>query len=100
MEDIFKDAKFGDRFVDIEGVVYIYHKSDIHKSSDGSRWIYHYLIREPKTYNENYFGEIVYAPYKSYVFKDGYGVDTNLKYYDVQRIKEGPNAPYLIIKKI
>lgn len=101
MEDIFKDAKFGDRFIDLSGKQLIYHKSEKHKSSDGVIWTYHYLIREPEIITEHdILGEFVYAPYSSYVFMDGYGIPSNHKYSDIDRLLESPNKILLIREKL
>lgn len=101
MEDIFKDAKFGDRFIDLSGKQLIYHKSEKHKSRDGVIWTYHYLIREPEIVTEyDFLGAFEFAPYDSYVFKDGYGVLSNLKYSDIDRLLEGPNKIHLIREKL
>lgn len=93
---IFKDAKFGDKFVDNSGKILIYHYCKKYTARDGKDWLYHYLMREPEF---NTFYNLLYAPYDSYVDKDGIGVPTHLKYYDVEGLKEGPNGPYLIVKK-
>ena len=93
--DFLENAKFGDKFIDSEGKIYIYHYKEKYKASDGKLWDYHYLIREPVYYDNG----IYYHPYGSFVFIDGYGVPTNLKYYPVERILEGPNKKYLIVGK-
>ena len=101
MKDIFDNAKFGDKFKDVAGMIYIYHYGEKHKGSDGQVWTYHYLIREPERYKHEIFNKYLeYHPYDSYVFKDGYGVPSNLKYYDIDKIKKGPNKNYLIITKL
>lgn len=93
-----ENAKFGDKFIDGEGKIYIYHCKERYKASDGKLWDYHWLIREPAYYDYN-DNRIYYHPYKSFVFIDGYGVPTNLKYYSIERLLKGPNKEYLIIGK-
>lgn len=99
--NFFENAKFGDKFIDGEGKIYIYHYKEEHKSSDGKIWVYHWLIREPVKYPSSFdeYEEFEYHPYESFVFIDGYGIPTNLKYYPINDIKEGPNGKYLIIGK-
>ena len=99
--NFFENAKFGDKFIDGEGKIYIYHCKKEHKSSDGKIWLYHWLIREPVKYPSSFDEneEYEYAPYDAYVFIDGYGVPENLKYYSIDSIKDGPNSKYLIIGK-
>ena len=95
-----ENAKFGDKFIDSEGKTYIYHYKEKHKSSDGKLWDYHWLIREPAYYNSVVNDvEFCYHPYQSFVFIDGYGVQTNLKYYSIKSLLEGPNKRELIVRK-
>lgn len=93
---IFKDAKFGDKFIDNSGKILIYHYCKKYTASDGKDWLYHYLMREPECTGTLGF---LYAPYGSYVDIDEIGVPTNLKYCNIEDIKRGPNGPYLITKK-
>ena len=57
---IFKDAKFGDKFVDNSGKILIYHYCKKYTARDGKDWLYHYLMREPEF---NTFYNLLYAPY-------------------------------------
>lgn len=98
--NFFENVKFGDKFIDNEGKIYIYHYKEKYKASDGKIWDYHWLIREPFKYPSNFDdGDFEYHPYNSYVFIDGYGVPTNLKYYSVKSLLEGPNKNHLITGK-
>ena len=99
--NFFENAKFGDKFVDGEGKIYIYHYKEKYKASDGKFWDYHWLIREPAYYDSVFDDDdkFYYHPYDSFVFIDGYGIPTNLKYYSVESILESPNKDHLIIGK-
>ena len=97
-KNFFENAVFGDKFVDGSGAVYIYHYSEPYKGSDGETWIYHYLMREPVVIKE--FDNMLYHPYGPYVFIDGYGVSSDLKYYSIQSIKDSHNKDYLIVGKL
>ena len=94
-----ENAKFGDKFIDGKGKIYIYHYKEKYKASDGKLWDYHWLIREPVYYDTKVDDKFYYHPYKSFIFIDGYGVPTNLKYYSIESLLESPNKEYLIIGK-
>ena len=71
-DNFFKDAKFGDKFIDGEGKIYIYHYKEKYKASDGKFWDYHWLIREPAYYDSDFDDDkFYYHPYDSFVFIDG-----------------------------
>ena len=83
-KDIFKDAFFGKPYKTRDGQNAIYHKTEKNKDE-----IWHYLIFEPIEV-KGVFGRIfTYAPYKTYVNKNGKGYPENLKCYDL----EDPNCP-------
>lgn len=103
MKDIFENAYFGARYIDIDGNEYIYHKSEKHLSGH-EVWRYHYLICKPKTVEWKSNNTIEYAPYVTYVNIDGVGVPAELKYgAGVDRIKtieNSPNKGLLITKQV
>lgn len=96
MNDIFKNAKFGDIFKTRDGRKAIYHYSESKECSNGEYWKYHYLIVEPILSHSVMGKEFVYAPYDSYVNKDGVGVLSGLKYCE----RRGVNKNEDIIEKV